>query len=79
MSPVLPCFAGRVPRAFVKRYPNASYRNLHCYANLNSTWSCEVMLNPTDPLFNKVAKLWMATQAEGELMAPSVVSSSQGG
>lgn len=62
MQPVLPCFAGHVPRALRKVFPNASITRLPCFAGMNKTFTCEDLLSPTDPLFQRIATLLMRAQ-----------------
>lgn len=56
----LPAFAGHVPQAFKRIYPNARY------APLTGSWNrfppefcCPLFIDPLDPLFKKVGKLFL--------------------
>ena len=49
MTPVLPAFAGHIPKALVDLYPNVNYTN--------TTWNHfgpTYLLNAEDPLFNQI-------------------------
>jgi hypothetical protein len=51
MSPVLPAFAGFVPAAFVRRFPEASYARATRWGGFPDQFCCPHMLDPLDPLF----------------------------
>eukprot|EP00095_Tigriopus_kingsejongensis_P010931 snap_masked-scaffold206_size259025-processed-gene-1.12 protein:Tk10931 transcript:snap_masked-scaffold206_size259025-processed-gene-1.12-mRNA-1 annotation:"PREDICTED: alpha-N-acetylglucosaminidase" len=49
MIPVLPAFAGHVPKALINHHPNVSY-SLQGWNGFNATY----LLDPTDPLFHQI-------------------------
>ena len=61
MIPVLPAFGGQVPNAFLKIFPNSTYSQLK-WGNFNSSYSGSYLLNPLDPLFQKVGSMFIAEQ-----------------
>ncbi|XP_072502626.1 alpha-N-acetylglucosaminidase-like isoform X4 [Notamacropus eugenii] len=67
MKPVLPAFAGHVPKAFTRVYPKANVTNLGMWSDFNCTYSCSYLLAPEDPLFTVVGSLFLRelTQAFG--------------
>ncbi len=52
MTPVLPAFAGYVPKAFALRHPEARIHKMTPWGGFHETY----WLDPTDPLFAKLAK-----------------------
>jgi len=58
MTPVLPAFAGHVPQALKKQFPKANITQLAPWIEWNGTY----FLDPLDPLFQKVASLFIAYQ-----------------
>merc|ERR1739838_13008 len=62
MIPVLPAFAGHVPAALTKLYPNATFSQLSPWSHFNCTYSCSYLLDPNDPLFRKIGKLFIEEQ-----------------
>ncbi|XP_074640981.1 alpha-N-acetylglucosaminidase-like [Tubulanus polymorphus] len=59
MLPVLPAFAGHVPEAFTRLFPNASVSRLPKWSHFNCTYSCTYLLDFEDPLFTKIGKEFM--------------------
>ena len=51
MTPVLPAFAGHVPAALRRVYPNASFTQSPDWCDFNATYGSVTLLEPTDPLF----------------------------
>ena len=51
MWPVLPGFAGHVPKELVALYPNHSFARTGDWVQFNDTFSNDYLLEPTDPLF----------------------------
>lgn len=51
MSPVLPGFAGHVPKGLTRIYPKANVSKLGDWGNFNATYCCTYLLDPSDPLF----------------------------
>ena len=55
MTPVLPAFAGYVPKAFKAHYPAAKYHPVHWVGGFNT-----LLLDPLDPNFVSIGKQFMA-------------------
>jgi hypothetical protein len=64
MQPVLPAFAGYVPKAFALTHPQARIFRMRGWEGFHETY----WLDPTDPLFARIAARFIAlyTQAYGE-------------
>lgn len=64
MSPILPAFAGYVPRAFASKHPRARIYRMRGGPGFHETY----WLDPTDPLFARLASRFLAlyTEAYGE-------------
>lgn len=58
MTPVLPAFAGYVPRAFAERHPNARIYQMRAWEGFRETW----WLDPADPLFATLARRFLELQ-----------------
>lgn len=54
MIPVVPGFAGHVPLAITRLYPNASVSRLSDWGHFNQTYCCTYLLDFEDPLFQKI-------------------------
>jgi len=54
MTPVLGAFAGHVPAAITKLYPDANVTRLGPWAGFNDTLSATYLLDFNDPLFDKI-------------------------
>ncbi|XP_070194729.1 alpha-N-acetylglucosaminidase-like isoform X3 [Littorina saxatilis] len=54
MIPVLPGFAGHVPAAITKLFPNANVSRLGGWARFNETYSYTYLLDFSDPLFETI-------------------------
>ena len=52
MTPVFPGFAGHVPNALQRRYPAANYTRSADWNGFNASFSDDLLLQPTDPLFS---------------------------
>ena len=61
MSPVLSGFAGHVPDALRRVAPSANITQSSDWGGVGCTFSCDALLEPTDPLF---ATLGTALNAE---------------
>ncbi len=65
MEPILPAFAGYVPRAFAKRHPQARIYRMRAWEGFHETY----WLDPADPLFARLADrfidLYEATYGKG--------------
>jgi len=57
MTPVLQGFTGHVPAAITKKYPEATVHTINWIE-----WKTH-LLDPLDPKFNEIARLWMEEQA----------------
>jgi alpha-N-acetylglucosaminidase len=64
MTPVLPGFAGHVPAALVKHYPNSTFTRSAGWGHFNSTYSQDYLLQPADPLFEKIGSRFIELQHE---------------
>jgi len=66
MRPVLPAFAGYVPKAFAERHPTAKIYRMRAWEGFHETY----WLDPSDPLFAKLAQrfiqLYTATYGAGD-------------
>ena len=66
MKPVLPAFAGYVPKAFAERHPEARIYRMRSWESYPGTY----WLDPADPLFAKLAgrflSLYGATYGDGD-------------
>ncbi|XP_012141442.2 N-acetyl-alpha-glucosaminidase [Megachile rotundata] len=62
--PVLPSFAGHVPRAFPRLFPNANVTKLAPWNNFPDVYCCLYLLAPTDPLFQQIGQLFLKTYIE---------------
>lgn len=65
MTPILPAFAGYVPKAFAEKYPHANIHRMEPWGGFRETY----WLDPLDPLFAPLAKefldLYAATYGSG--------------
>lgn len=60
MKPILPAFAGHVPKDLQTKYPNIKLNNLGSYDT--GTDNDAFFLNPMDPLFVKIQKAYLNEQ-----------------
>lgn len=58
MTPVLPAFAGHVPRQIAERFPNADIKQLSSWCGFEPTY----FMNPTDPLFADIQRRYLLKQ-----------------
>ena len=65
MDPILPAFAGYVPKAFADKHPDARIYRMRAWEGFHETW----WLDPADPLFARIAArfldLYDATYGKG--------------
>lgn len=61
MKPVLPAFAGHVPAALKRIYPDANIQYLGKWAGFDDQYRCH-FLNPEEPLFAKIQKEFLKEQ-----------------
>ncbi len=58
MTPVLPAFAGHVPKRFAEMHPDADIQQLSAWCGFEPTY----FLNSSDPLFAKIQKSFLEKQ-----------------
>lgn len=63
MHPVLPAFAGHVPEKLKLIYPQAKITKLSAWGGFSDQYACS-FLDPIDPLFAKIQKLFLQKQKE---------------
>lgn len=63
MTPVLPSFAGFVPRALATVYPNASFVNGSQWEAFPTNFTNTTFLEPTDPHFAELQSSFISKQA----------------
>ncbi|KAK9875682.1 hypothetical protein WA026_009478 [Henosepilachna vigintioctopunctata] len=61
---VLPAFAGHLPRAFKRLYPNVSMVKLGAWNDFNDTYCCPYFLNPMEQLFQVIGKKFIQKQID---------------
>ena len=64
MRPVLPAFAGHVPVAFSRHFPQADVIASGQWCGFSNRWSNDALLNASDPLFVKVSQAFIEIQTE---------------
>nr|XP_034181027.1 alpha-N-acetylglucosaminidase [Osmia lignaria] len=64
MTPVLPAFAGHVPRAFPRLFPKANVTKLSSWNQFSDKYCCPYLLTPTDPLFQQIGQQFLKTYIE---------------
>lgn len=60
MTPVLPAFAGHVPKRFTEMHPKADIKQLSAWCGFDPTY----FLNSSDPLFAEIQKKFMEKEIE---------------
>lgn len=55
----LPAFAGHVPIAFKRIYPNVTFTPVSHWNNFPDEYCCPLFIDPIDPLFQKVGELFL--------------------
>lgn len=55
----LPAFAGHVPVAFKRIYPNVSFETVQRWNHFPDTFCCSLFINPLEPLFERVGHLFL--------------------
>jgi alpha-N-acetylglucosaminidase len=63
MRPVLPAFAGHVPKELKRVYPDAKINKLSSWGGFTDDYACS-FLDPMDPLFSKIQGLFLSKQRE---------------
>ena len=61
MRPVLPAFAGHVPKELKEIFPDANIKYLGRWAQFDDCYRCH-FLDPSEPLFAKIQKLYLTEQ-----------------
>ncbi|XP_044103814.1 alpha-N-acetylglucosaminidase [Neovison vison] len=59
MIPVLPAFAGHVPKALTRVFPQINITQLGSWGHFNCSYSCSFLLAPEDPLFPVIGSLFL--------------------
>ncbi|XP_068117964.1 alpha-N-acetylglucosaminidase [Hyperolius riggenbachi] len=59
MITVLPAFAGHIPSSLLRVFPKANVTRLGGWSNFDCTYSCSYLLDPEDPLFQRIGILFM--------------------
>uniref|UniRef100_A0A8C2P600 Hydroxysteroid 17-beta dehydrogenase 1 n=1 Tax=Capra hircus TaxID=9925 RepID=A0A8C2P600_CAPHI len=59
MIPVLPAFAGHVPKALTRVFPQVNVTQMGSWGHFNCSYSCSFLLAPEDPLFPLVGSLFL--------------------
>nr|XP_006004314.1 PREDICTED: alpha-N-acetylglucosaminidase [Latimeria chalumnae] len=59
MIPVLPAFAGHVPKAITRVFPKVNVTQLGSWSKFNCTYSCSYLLDPEDSMFQVIGPLFM--------------------
>lgn len=62
MIPVLPAFAGHVPRGILRVFPEVNVTKLGSWSNFDCTYSCSYLLDPEDPMFQVIGALFLNEQ-----------------
>ncbi|XP_050299995.1 alpha-N-acetylglucosaminidase isoform X1 [Anthonomus grandis grandis] len=60
--PILPAFAGHVPRAFERIFPDTNMTKMAKWNNFPDKYCCPLFIDPTEPLFQTVGKLFIQEQ-----------------
>ncbi|CAM2108760.1 unnamed protein product [Caretta caretta] len=59
MIPVLPAFAGHVPRGVLRVFPRINVTRLGSWSKFDCTYSCAYLLDPGDPMFQVIGTLFL--------------------
>lgn len=59
MAFALPAFAGHVPQAFRRIFPNATYSTMEQWNRFPTEFCCPLFIDPLDPLFKQIGKLFL--------------------
>lgn len=62
--PVLPAFAGHVPRAFARLFPNAKMTKIDSWNKFEDRFCCPYLLDPMDELFQTVGEMFLRAYIE---------------
>lgn len=66
MYPVLPGFAGHVPRAIKRIYPNAKVTLAQKWNSFQDKYCCPYLLDPSDPMFKALTKVYINEVSEND-------------
>lgn len=64
MTPVLPCFAGHVPKALATHFPKANITRSPDWAHFPDQHCCDYLLMPNDPLFAIIGSKFVSVLQE---------------
>ncbi|XP_077020461.1 alpha-N-acetylglucosaminidase [Tamandua tetradactyla] len=59
MIPVLPAFAGHVPKAITRIFPQVNVTQMSSWGHFNCSYSCSFLLAPEDPMFPIIGSLFL--------------------
>jgi hypothetical protein len=62
MTPVLPCFAGHVPAAAKRAWPDGTYSTVGVWNNFPSEYADVLVVDPTDKAFRDISAAFMQAQ-----------------
>ncbi|XP_056649230.1 alpha-N-acetylglucosaminidase isoform X2 [Diorhabda sublineata] len=62
--PVLPAFAGHLPRAIKRLYPDVNVTKMNVWNHFNESYCCPYFLEPTENLFNVIGKMFLEEQTK---------------
>lgn len=63
--PVFPAFNGHVPQAFARIFPNSTFYSVDKWNKFDEEYCCGLYLDPKDPLFNRISKMFLAEVTYG--------------
>lgn len=55
----LPAFAGHVPTAFNRIFPNITFSVVDCWNKFSKEFCCPLYIDPTDQLFKNISKIFL--------------------
>lgn len=55
----LPAFAGHVPTAFNRIFPNTTFSVVDCWNKFSKEFCCPLYIDPTDQLFKNISKIFL--------------------
>ncbi|XP_071952291.1 alpha-N-acetylglucosaminidase-like isoform X2 [Antedon mediterranea] len=64
MMPVLPTFAGHIPNAITRLFPNASVTRLRNWGHFSDPYCCTYLLDSQDPLFKQIGTAFIKEMIE---------------
>ncbi len=59
MITIMPAFAGHVPNGITRVFPKANVTHLPPWSGFTGKYCCTAFLQPTDPLFRKIGKMFV--------------------